>query len=189
MSKKTETRLSNLLKSAQKGDKSSLDILCRELENHLHGFFRKKFENQAIVDDLAQEAYLRLLRSLPKIREPEKLRGFVTKIAIHVSQDYLRQKYRKKEEEFESYIDSADEQFKKHDKTTEAFDSTEKILNNIDIHRALDLVSEKSRHILLLKINGYKYEEIAEKVGLSVSGVKMQVQRAILQLKNNLSQM
>ncbi len=186
MSKKTEIHLSNLLKSAQKGDKTALDILCRELENHMRGFFRQKFENQAIVDDLAQETYLRLLHSLTKIREPEKLRAFVTQIAVHVSQDYLREKYRKKEEEIESYKDSADEQFKKHDKTTESNDSSEKILENIDIHRALDLVSEKSRQILLLKINGYKYGEIAEMVGLSVSGVKMQVQRAVLQLKKNL---
>lgn len=189
MSKKTEHHLSDLLKSAQKGDKTSLDLLCRELETHMRGFFKKKFENQAVVDDLAQEAYLRLLHSLDKIREPEKLRGFVTKIVVHVSNDYLREKYRNKEEEFERYIDSADEQFKKHDKTTEAYDSTEKILDNIDINRALDLVSEKSRSILLLKIDGYKYDEIAEMVGLSVSGVKMQVQRAVIQLKNNLSKM
>ena len=184
---KTENHLATLLRSAQKGDKNALDILCRELEKLMRGYFWQKFQKQDIVDELAQETYLRLLHSLLKIREPLKLRSFVTKIALHVSQDYLRQKYRKKEDELEFVRDMFDEPQNKQGTMIDSKDSSETILDDIDLQRALDKLSEKSRRILLMKISGYKYDEIAEDVGLSVSGVKMQVQRTIIQLQKTLS--
>ena len=44
-------------------------------------------------------------------------------------------------------------------------------------------IPEKTRKILLLKAEGYKYEEIAEKMNLTLSGVKMQIKRSIEKLQ------
>jgi len=43
----------------------------------------------------------------------------------------------------------------------------------VDLTEALNKLSEKSREIILLKSQGYDYEEISEQMGLSVNGVKM----------------
>ncbi len=97
-------KLADLLTKAQQGDQDALNLLCKELERHVRGYFWVKFRDNDLVDDLAQETYLRLLRNLTTIREPLKLRSFVAKVALHVTQDYFRGKYREKEEELEPHL-------------------------------------------------------------------------------------
>lgn len=186
MTNNFDRNLSKLLQKAQRGDRNSLNELCKEIEKILRGYFWNKFHDKNIVDDLAQETYIRLIHSLPKVKEPMKFRGFVTKVAIHVSQDFLRQKYRVKEEKLESYSDVEDDSPSTQEKAIDSTELDEQVIKNIDLKNALEKLSPKSRQILLMKIDGYKYEEIAEEVGISVSGVKMQVQRSLEQLRSTL---
>lgn len=179
-------KLAKLLERAQSGDQHSLEELCKELEDYIKGYFQLKFKNNEIVDDLCQETYLRLLKSILLIRDKMKLKNFVAKVALHVMHDYLRQKYRLKEESVE--IDSDDNEkhgnLKKEvvDLLTDEFDD-QGILSRIDLYNALDKLSEKSRNILLLRTQGLDYKEISAQTGLSVSGVKMQMKRSIEQLR------
>ncbi len=99
------------------------------------------------------------------------LRGFAIKIAIHVTQDYLRKKYRHPEEGLEV------------DKLVSGEDLAQTILRRLDLQKALEQLSEQSRLILLMRADGYKYEEISAKTDLSVSGVKMQVKRNLAKLR------
>lgn len=186
MSKETAKYLARLLKEAQKGDRRSLDTLCRELEDILRGYFWQKFGDKTIVDDLAQETYVRLLQSLPRIKEPMKLRGFVTRIAVHVSQDFLRTKYKLNEEQLEADFDSDEDSRTTKERALELSSSPEKLIENMDLREALEQLSEKSRQILMMKIDGYNYPEIAKKAGLSISGVKMQIQRSIEFLRSEI---
>jgi len=178
--------LAALLTKAQRGDRSSLQQLCKELERYVRGFFRKKFRENAIVDDLCQETFIRFLHNLPQIRDKMKLRSFVAKVAFHVMQDHFRQKYRKREERLEE--DYEDETIQEPHLKVENFEneSDDDILNNVDLTEALNKLSEKSREIILLKSQGYDYEEISEQMGLSISGVKMQIKRTLEQLRFSL---
>jgi DNA-directed RNA polymerase specialized sigma24 family protein len=56
----------------------------------------------------------------------------------------------------------------------------------MDLRKALDQLPEQSRRILLMRADGYKYEEISAKTDLSVSGVKMQVKRNLAKLRSAL---
>ncbi len=169
--------LGGLLIQAQKGNSKALQALCKQLEGFVRGYFVKKFRDVALVDDLCQETYIRMLRNLPKIKEAMRLKGFVAKVAFHVMQDHFRSKYRRDEESleqrFEQGLDVADAPSYRSDLQ----------LDRVDIEKALEELPEKTRRVLLLKSDGHKYEEIAETTGLSVSGVKMQVKRGIEQLK------
>jgi RNA polymerase sigma-70 factor (ECF subfamily) len=175
--------LAGLLKKAQTGETAALQALCKALEGFIRGCFRQKFRDTALVDDLCQETYIRLLNNLPQIREEMKLTAFVAKVAFHVTQDYFREKYRRKEEALETDYQSEDRQ-ESHLKIDVADNRVdEHILNKLDLETALQQLPEKSRTILILKSCGYNYEEIAEEVGISVSGVKMQVKRSLEQLR------
>lgn len=175
--------LAALLTKAQSGDRSSLQQLCKELEKYVRGFFRKKFGENAIVDDLCQETFIKFLHNLPQIRDKMKLRSFVAKVAFHVMQDHFRQKYRKSEERLEvNYQDETTQEPQLKIENPEN-ESDEIILNNVDLTDALNKLSEKSREIILMKSQGYNYEEISEQMGLSISGVKMQVKRTVEQLR------
>ncbi|MFQ6115744.1 MAG: RNA polymerase sigma factor [bacterium] len=182
--------LARLLKKAQAGDAASLQLLCKELEGYLRGYFRQKFQDNTIVDDLCQETYLRLLRNLLLIRDQMKLKSFVAKVALHVMQDHFRQKYRGREEDLEiSYKGEVrDENQLKSEVKDEVIDcqNGSGILSKIDLEQALNQLPRKSREILLMKTHGYKYEEISAKTGLTVSGVKMQIKRSIEHLRSSL---
>ena len=54
------------------------------------------------------------------------------------------------------------------------------------LERALAELPDKARQIILLRAEGHKYEEISAQVGLTVSGVKMQVKRNLEKLKTAL---
>ena len=186
MASDSQKDLARLLRKAQAGDKFALQKLCKELEGYVRGFFWKKFRDNAIVDDLCQETFIRFLNNLPQIRDKMKLRSFVAKVAFHVMQDHFRQKYRRNEESLE--VDYQDETTQEPHLKAESFETEndEVILDNMVLTEALKKLSEKSREIILLKSEGYNYEEISEQVGLSVSGVKMQVKRTLEQLRFSL---
>ena len=186
MKKKNEKKLADLLIKAQSGNRESLQTLCKELEGFIRGYFRLKVKNDEIVNDLCQETYIRFLKSILLVRDRMKLKSFVAKVALHVMQDYLRQKYRLREESLETSSKSNEEQGKIKTEVlqllTDDFDG-QSILNNIDLYRAFDQLSEKSRNILMLRTKGLDYKEISAKTGLSISGVKMQMKRSIEQLR------
>lgn len=179
MTTQSEVYLSNLVQKAQQGDRAALNQLCKEVENVLRGYFWSKFQDNNIVDDLAQEAYIRLYHSFQNVKEPMKFRSFVTKIAIHVSQDFIRQKYRTQEQSLEAFSKMNNDSSSTKEKAVDFVELDVEVIKNIDLKNAMEKLSEKARQILLMKIDGFKYEEIAKEVGISVSGVKMQVQRSL----------
>ena len=176
-------KLGKLLQQAQAGDQKALEELCKALEGFIRGYFQKRFPGKPFVDDLCQETYIRLLKNLPQIREETKLTAFVAKVAFHVMQDHFRQHYRRKEEALEKeFLGEGGEGGRlKAEPIGNPIDV--QVLNRLDMDTAMQQLSERSREIMLLKSQGYKYQEIAEKVGLTISGVKMQVKRSMEQLR------
>jgi RNA polymerase sigma-70 factor (ECF subfamily) len=178
--------LADLLTKAQRGDQNALNLLCKELEKQVRGYFWVKFRDNDLVDDLAQETYLRLLKSLSTIREPMKLRSFVAKVAVHVTQDYFRGKYREKEEELEPHLLTVPASKGELGRGSGPAALDDQAVQKVDLERALAELSDKARQIILLRAEGHKYEEISAQVGLTVSGVKMQVKRNLEKLKTAL---
>jgi RNA polymerase sigma-70 factor (ECF subfamily) len=170
----TARRLAELLGRVSAGDESALNALCKELEPPVQKYFWSKFHNPDVVDELCQETFVRFLRNLPNVRERMSLRGFIVKIAIHVTQDYFRKKYRRPEEELAV------------ERLHSSEDPAESILRRVDLEKALRKLPDQSRRILLMRADGYKYEEISAKTHMSVSSVKMQVKRNLAKLRSAL---
>ncbi len=181
MAELKQKNLAELLQKAQAGDSTALQALCKALEGFIRGYFRQRFQDNSLIDDLCQETYIRLLKNLPQVREEMKLTGFVAKVAFYVMQDHFRQKYRRQEEALETDYERT--QTAKLKAEIVDANQDEQILDKLDLDEALQQLSEKSRNILMLKSRGYNYEEIAADVGISVSGVKMQVKRSMEQLR------
>ncbi|RMF60328.1 MAG: RNA polymerase sigma factor [Calditrichaeota bacterium] len=181
-----KTTLARLLRRAQKGDQRALQTLCQELENVLRGYFVLRFRDPALVDDLCQEVYLRLLNNLLQIKEPMKLKNFVLKVAFHVMQDFLRQKYRDREELLYEDQESGRENEKEVPPQVNPGEEMEHIVNRMDLEKALSKLPLQTQKILKLKADGYKYEEIASELNMSLSAVKMQVKRGLEKLQVSL---
>ena len=115
--------------------------------------------------------------------EPISLKRFILKVAFHVMQDYFRQKYRRLEDPYIKGKINRDELSEEVDTYYNSDAHTDKILNKLDYEKAMARLPGKTREIFQLKGEGYKYEEIANILDVSVSSVKMQVKRGTEKLK------
>ena len=174
-----DQQLRELADAAHGGDGEALERLCTELQRFVRGFFWNKFQDAELVDELTQETYLRMLKNFQHLRDTSRVRAFVAKVAFHVSQDHLRRKYRSREESLEPLLERGADPV---DPTTSG---QARVVNSAALESALAELPEKAQQILILRTEGLKYDEISERTGLSVSGVKMQVKRSMEKLRGS----
>jgi len=172
-----------LLKKAQAGDTESLQKVCINLKQLMRKYFIKRFYDKNLVDDLIQETYLRILNNILSFKEPISLKHFVLKVSFHVTQDYFRQKYRRVEDQYVKDKIITDQLANDGEMSSHNEANVDHLLGKLDLERAMEQLPEKTQRIFQLKVEGYKYDEIAEMLNISVSGVKMQIKRGVQKLK------
>ncbi len=140
--------------------------------------------------DLAQEVWIRVYRSISRLQEPTKFRGWLSRIATNLFYDELRKRKRvasplsldaprsledgEMDWEIASNTPSPDEQM-----TTREF--YEQLREAI-----ADLPEAFRTTIILREIEGLSYEEIAELTGVSLGTVKSRIARARSKLQTQL---
>nr|WP_324603554.1 sigma-70 family RNA polymerase sigma factor [Pseudanabaena biceps] len=141
--------------------------------------------------DLAQEVWLRVYRNIKRLQEPEKFRGWLSRIATNLFYDELRKRKR-----VGSSV-SLDAPFMSGDGDEMSWDlpsaapspienmSTQEFYE--ELRRAIqDLPSSFRETIVLREIQGLSYEEISEITGVSLGTVKSRIARARLKLQAQL---
>ncbi len=140
--------------------------------------------------DLAQEVWIRVYRNIKRLQEPEKFRGWLSRIATNLFYDELRKRKRvstplsldaplnvgdgEMDWEIASDDPSPDDQLA----TQEFYDQ---------LHEAIaDLPEAFRTTIVLREIEGMSYEEIAELTGVSLGTVKSRIARARQRLQSQL---
>jgi len=128
-----------------------------------------KLQDEDRAKDLAQEAYVRVLR-----QEPDDPRGLVFRVASNLARDEVRLIVRRKRHLKLLRVES---DVKAEHRTTpdEALDQKER---NERLGRALDSLSESDREVLLLWDAGLSYAEIADHTGLGPRSIGTTVVRA-----------
>lgn len=156
---------------AQEGDEDAFAILLSHIEPMLRSFFISRIGARVDVDDLIQNTLVRVHRGLPDLNDRSRLKSFTMKAAIYELQDFYRGRYSSKERLFDA------------DPPSNYSDGAEEAGADIDAQRALNALSDKARTIMELREYGYRYEEIAQKLGTTVAAVKMQVKRAFEKMR------
>ncbi len=173
--------LTDLIKKAQFGDRNALEKVCREVEQLVYNYFSRRFNDPEVVRDLTQDTYLKLIDNFDKIREPMKFNNYVVKIAFHVMQSHLRTQYIREEIVMrDSYGFTENNQT-----STNVVREQDEVINfdKFDLQAALRTLPEKTQKIFQLQSEGYKYQEIADMLDISLSTVKMQLKRNMEKLK------
>jgi len=176
--------LVNLFNRYKQGDRNSLEMLCKNAEQFIRGYFERKFSNIDTVNDLCQETFIRLMSSIDQINESMKFKNFVLKIAFHVMQDYFRQKYRS--ETIDYLEDEPLSETQPRHQIADTSDNTDSVIKKIDLENALKALPEISQKILHQYSEGFKLSEIAKNFDLSESAVKMQIKRNLEKLRSTL---
>ncbi len=158
---------------AQAGDAAARERLLAALTPVLRGFFRARIGGRTEVDDLVQNALLRVHRGLDELQQPDRLKAFAMKAALYELQDHYRGRYSARETLYDPDMPPADEGTRPGDQVGLRY----------DLERALAALTPHARQIIELRELGYPYLEIAETLGTTEAAVKMQVKRAFERLR------
>jgi len=145
--------------------------------------------NREDAEDLAQEVFIEVYRSLDKFREESKLSTWIYRIAVSKSLDHLRRLKRKKRFSSLKRIIGVDDPADSipapdQDNPADALDSKERyaVLQN-----ALDALPDNQKTAFLLsKYDGYSNQEIADILQTTIPAVESLVHRAKKNLQTRL---
>src|SRR5690349_3777527 len=128
---------------------------------------RGVLRNTADAEDVAQEALLRAYRKFDQLRDPQRFRGWLVRVAFRIALDRARSAKRREQRE----CDWAHPMRLPAPPTTEDLAASSEFQAHFD--RALDTLPDKLRLVLLLcAMEGHTLEEVAGMLGIPVGTVK-----------------
>ena len=143
----------------------------------LRSFIGKKVPNPAITEDILQDVFLKIHTNIDKLRDQNKIKSWVYTITRNAIIDFYRQK--------EINTEGLDIPATESPATTESV--TDEIATGLkDMIKSLP--NKYSQALMLVEFDGLSQVELAEKIGISISGAKSRVQRARQLLKECLMQ-
>lgn len=173
----TDDRTDELLAiRCQLGESDALDELIERYADRLRAFVRRVANSESEADDLVQDAWLRVLRGLPGLRDPARLRAWLFGIAHRVIIDRLRSRYAEPAHApVDELVDDADLQ------------ATH--LRHDQVERGLAVLAPPEREaVVLFYLEQLSLAEIAEVATVPVGTVKSRLHRARTQIRAALEQ-
>ena len=144
----------------------------RELQSALHGFFSRRVAADD-VDDLLQECFLKVSQGLSALRDPERLGAWVFQIARNLVTDHRRR------QRGEETIDG--------DPTAETDEPDLNVRVGGWLASMIEQLPASYAEVLReSELRDIPHREIADHLGLSISGVKSRVQRGRVMLRDKL---
>lgn len=170
--------LEALMRQSLEGDKRAYAELLRETARLLRPFLAKRLSFESEAGDVLQEILISIHKARHTYDGLRPYKPWVYAIARFRLQDYLRMHYA---DQLRQAVDISDLENILHEDVTESAISYESISGEI---RKLP---EKQAVILqLMHQEGYTAKEVAEKLGMNESAVKVAAHRAYKALKQKL---
>jgi len=154
-----------LVRRVLEGDGEAYRVLVERYQERIYyvcyGFVR----NQEDARDLAQEAFVKAYRNLPRFQFRSKFYSWLSRIASNLCIDWLRRKKVRKAEEFDEGIAARESagvismaHYKHHPGR-----SAEDAQLRVRLAQAIDALPDQQRQAIILReIDGLAYKEIAE---------------------------
>jgi RNA polymerase sigma-70 factor (ECF subfamily) len=166
-----------LIEAAKNGDKKALADLVKAYEKTVYNFAFKICRNPDMAEDIMQETFFSMIKSLKQFDGKSKLSTWLYRIAVN---HYLMA-VRKNQHEFVSIDDENelyDNRFVSDWETIPANFLENKELKNI-LDNSIEKLSPEYRAVFLLRdIEGLSTEETAKITELSIPAVKSRLHRA-----------
>jgi RNA polymerase sigma factor (sigma-70 family) len=162
-------------------ENEAVDALSRRFRPALIGYFRRRINDAAEAEDLAQEVFLRMLRR-GNVSGLDDVRAYLFETASSVLVDRARRgavRHRSKHDSFDPQSHAG-----------ESFPSERVFLGKEALNRAsvaLLELPERTRTIFVLRrLEGMRYADVARRLGISLSAVEKHMVRAVAHLKERM---
>jgi RNA polymerase sigma-70 factor (ECF subfamily) len=178
------------IEALKAGREDAFRVLVNTFQDRVFNTCLGFLENREEAEDAAQETFMEVYRSLRNFREEAKLSTWIYRIAVSKSLLAIRRKRRKKR--FALFVSQRDDGGIEEapDNATAANHPLAQLENKEDaeiLYAAMGKLAESQRIAFTLnKIEGLRYEEIAEVMNVSLSSVESLVHRAKMNLQKRL---
>jgi len=183
-SQTSDTQLAELVKQARDGNRLAFDQLIDRYQGDIHRMIYYRIRARMDAEDLTQDVFIRAYRSISRLREPQRFRGWLYTIAVNRVNDYLRKK------RVRSIFKSSDENVDIQpdaDQLREQPEALEQVLKE-DFWRQVGRIAKKlskmEREVFMLRfLDNLNINEIAQILKKSESTVKTHLYRALAKFK------
>jgi RNA polymerase sigma-70 factor (ECF subfamily) len=158
----------------------STETLWRQFSEHVQAFVRTKVSGDDVAEDILQDIFMRIHKGIGNLRHEDRVQSWVFGIARRAIADHYRKKGRDKENPAGGDIGD-DEAVEDPVLNITDFEGSQ------DVHEEvlswlipmIDELPEKySKPLKMADVEGKTQQEVADQLGLSLSGAKSRVQRA-----------
>jgi RNA polymerase sigma factor (sigma-70 family) len=180
----------NFIKKLQKGNQIAFGQLLDAYQQKVFGTCISLIPNKEDAEDVSQEVFIAVFKSIHQFKENSKLSTWIYKIATNKCLEFIRKKNAKKRFSFMQTILGNEIPLDKTSYFTEV-NHPGILLENQEksalIFKAIDTLTESQRIIFTLaKIDEKSYQEIVEITGKSLSSVESILFRAKKALQQKL---
>ena len=174
-----DASFADLISRSQAGDAKAMEAIYHRLKTPLFNLaFRYTFDRVA-AEDLLQEIFLKVFSHLDDVQKTDTFVGWVYRIALNTCYSYLRANKAK----FQKTISLTGGESAIQD-TCAVFEDQDA---RKSLDRAIETLPHKLREVFLLHdVQGYKHNEIARMLGLSIGTSKSQLFKARMKLRDYL---
>lgn len=158
-----------LLQKAQEGDPTATERLIELYQDTIYSMALSFTRNPHQAEDLAQEAWIRILRGLPKFRRDSKFSTWIYRVTMNTFLNANRQM--KREQEVVGGLKAADEG---------SSDEGVRVETSLDVKEAVRLLPPEFRSVVLLRyVADLSYKEVASVLELPLGTVQSRLRRAL----------
>ena len=169
-----------LVERVQRGDKTAFDLLVQKYQHRVIKVISRYVRDQSEVYDVAQEAFIKAYRALPRFRGDSAFYTWMYRIAINTAKNYLVSQGRRmpnvdidaqEAEQFEGASGLREQATPEQLLMRDQVEST--------VYSAIEQLPDDLRTAITLReLEGLSYEEIADAMDCPVGTVRSRIFRA-----------
>ena len=168
-----------LVNQAQSGSAEAFNEIVRRKRRRVLGTVYHLLGDPADVEDVGQDVFVRMFRSLAQLHSPEVFESWLYRLTVNTVYDHLRKRRRR----IETPLSALHEEQVHHLDATESsrlFDREEQSKENRELlGRLLDDIPAGDRCLLLLKeVEGLSLSELEQLYGVRANALKVRLFRA-----------
>jgi RNA polymerase sigma-70 factor, ECF subfamily len=167
----------------QSGEEEVFRFLVERYSQRVRNLIYSIFNETAVVDDIAQEVFIRVYEALPRFRFESSFYTWLYRITVNKSRDELRKRKTRRFFSLHSMLDASNVELQSKIRVFPDDNSAKELVN-----KGLQQLPEKFRIPIILKdIDGLSYEEMAEIMQCEIGTVKSRLSRARAMLRKILA--
>ena len=170
------------------GEQGAFDAIFERYHKQIYNFIRKQVADRESIEDLVQEVFLRVFKSSKNFDVTKKFSSWIYKIALnevkrHWKRTATRQTYSLNTPLGEDGGDAERADFIEDERAAPA-EATEAALFSRNLRELIDLLPEKQKTVVLLKVyQELTFEEISEICDCPLSTVLSRMRYAVNKLR------